>query len=355
MPKDPPKPASLNRRAEEHKQTMDAVKSRGRPVGGAEEVKIPPLDAEPMKGPDGRPLTMHQQAEALRDPTNPVSPYYDPAAAEQAQQRAQAQQQVMDPRALRAQRTGPGPFGGTLPPEAAKDPNFRPGVGSAYAMNQPTVGQRPQQRQLSDETVEGIEALHEFNRKAAEAQKQQLEEGKEQLEAPGERLAKEMGIDNPEEFFQQFKDQVDEMNTPELRRAIEERCGELSIEQLIEEGEVRQDVPIIRQKLIVTYRTITGDEDLAIKRRMYGTQGGDQYIYDMLSMSHLTAGLYAINNRPLPSHLENKRWNEDLFKSKFTIVRSYPLAMLASLSINFTWFDQRTRKLFIDLGPLKNG
>jgi hypothetical protein len=348
------KPASLNRRTpEEQKQTMDAIKSRGHPVGGAEEVKIPPLDAEPMKGPDGRPMTMHQQAEALRDPTNPVSPYYDPRAAEAAQNAAMAQQQRMDPRSLRTARGG-APFGGTLPPEAARDPNFRPGVGSAYAANQPGLANRPKP-QLSGETVEGIEALHEFNRKAAEAQKKEVEESQEK-ETPAERLAKEMGIDDPDQFFKQFRDQVDEMNTPELRKAIEDRCDELSIEQLIEEGELRQAVPIVRSKLIVTYRTISGEEDLSIKRRMYGTEGGDQYIYDLLSMSQLTAGLYAINNRPLPSHLDDARnFNQELFQKKFKIVKSYPLAMLASLSINFTWFDNRTRKLFVDIEPLKNG
>ena len=89
---------------------------------------------------------------------------------------------------------------------------------------------------------------------------------------------------------------------------------------------------------------------------MYGVEGGDQYVYDMLSMSQLAAGLYAINNRPLPDHLDDKRnFNRELFDKKFKIVKSYPLAMLASLSINFTWFDQRTRKLFVDIEPLKNG
>ena len=365
MPRKPIKPAPLTSGSpDQAKRVMADVKSRSRPVGGVDEVSIPPLDAEPMTGPDGRGLTMHEQAETLKDPANPLSPYYDPALAEQQRRGQAARSAQMDPHALRAAQQGheqaqapQGPFGGVLNPEAQADPSFRPGVGSMYAGNQPGLQKGSKRSKvLKKETVEGIEALRQFNEEAAELQKKQLEEAQDDEKTPVEKLAEEMGIENPEEFFSQFRAEVDELNTPELRKSIEDRCEELSIEQLIEEGEVRQDVPIVRAKFIPTFRTVTGDEDLSIKRRLYGVQGGEQYIYDLMGMSHLTAGLYAINSRPLPSHLDDTRqFNEALFKKKFKIVKSYPLSMVASLSINFTWFDKRTRKLFIDIEPLKNG
>jgi hypothetical protein len=351
---------------------LAAVKGRGRPLGGAPPVEIPPLDAEPIQSRDGRPLTMQEQAQVLRDPTNPLSPYYDPSLAAQQQQAGKAQMANMDPHAVRAAREGiaparpgvrvnQGPFGGTLPPEARQNPNFRPGIGSMYAANQPGLAQQnpgERRRTLSEETIEGLEALEKFNRDAAAEQKKAAEEAdKKKVEVdPVKKMAEDLGIENPDAFFRELNDRRDELDTPELRKAIESRCTELDIGQLIEEGELRQEVPIVRQKFVPTYRTVTGEEDLAIKRRMFGIQGGEQYIYDMLGMSQLTAGLYSINNRPLPSHLNDKKaFDEDLFAAKFRIVRSYPLAMLASLSLNFTWFDQRTRKLFVDLEPLKNG
>ncbi len=73
-------------------------------------------------------------------------------------------------------------------------------------------------------------------------------------------------------------------------------------------------------------------------------------------MMQMTAGLYAINERPLPTHLDEKRrFNKDLFYIKLDIVKSYAIQMLAMIGLNFTWFDQRTRELFFDLEPLKNG
>lgn len=345
---------------------MDRIKSRGKPLGGAPSVHIPPLDAKPITDQNGNPMTMQDQAEALRNPASPLSPYYDPRVAQAAGGKEQ-----MDPHTLRGERRPPairpGPFGGVLPPEAANDPQFVPGVGSMYAANQPALRNRGSQQQerkmtLSDETIAGLEALKRFQAEAAKTQEQTAqEEEKKAVEA-----VKDSGPAAP------FKDQPDLSGLLEQIRAEQERLGEdriarlkketearlrpLSVEKLIEEGEARQDVPIVRDKLVVTYRTLSGEEDLAIKRELYGVVGGDNYLVDLLGMMQMTAGIYAINGRPLPAHLDDKRrWNKDLFYTKLDIVKAYPIQMLAIMGLNFTWFDQRTRELFIDLEPLKNG
>jgi len=130
----------------------------------------------------------------------------------------------------------------------------------------------------------------------------------------------------------------------------------MSIEQMLEEGETRQEVPIVRDKFRPTYRTMSGEESLSIKREMFGLQGGDVYINELLSLYQLTAGLFDVNGKPLPTHLDDKkRFNTEAFQLKFKKVVSFPMPMLASLSINFTWFDQRARKLFVDIDALKNG
>lgn len=343
---EPPRPTKFNRPTE----VMQAVKGRGRPLGGAPEVKIPPLDAEPMAGPDGRPMSMHQQAEMLRDKSNPLSPYYDP-------QPSAVPVDKMNPHQLR-QRRGPmpGPFGGVLPPEAQQDPRFRHGVGSMYAANQPGIQNAPDGgAALSNKTVEGLEALAKFQQDAEKAQQKVADEAAKKDEASS--LDNDLELLDQPSFLNQYQKEVNELNTEELRRAIEARCAPLNIEQLIMDGELRQDVPIIREKFIATFRTVTGEENLAIEREIFSDRNvSDIYVLDKMSLMQLTCGLYAVNGRMLPSHLDDsRRFNGESFKKKFRMVTAFPLCQLASLGINFTWFDQRTRRLFIDVDQLKNG
>jgi hypothetical protein len=359
MADDKIKPAQLTKQApltdkqKAEQARLAGIKGRGKPLGGAPEVKIPPLDAEPITGPDGEPLTMEQQAEILRDPRSPLSPHYDPTLASVAGM--VEQEQMMDPH----QRRGKGgPFGGTLPPDAQQDPAFRPGVGSMYAANQPDLGKPPGgKKPLSQETVEGLEALHKFNEQAERAVTEEIEKADEERvgEDPMQTMADELGLDN--QFLDEMRAARNELDTPELKKAIEERCKPMSVEQLIEEGEIRQDVPVVRGKFVPTFRTISGEEDLAVKRAVYADRNApDIYLFDRLNMMQLTCGLYAINGRVLPTHLnDRRRFDEKLFKAKFKQVVALATPMLASLSINFTWFDQRSRRLFIDLEELKNG
>lgn len=373
---DGPKPTQFNKQGTEEEQVtayqkkMAAIKGRGKPLGGAPPVKIPPLNADPISGPNGEPLTMEQQAEVLRDPRSPLSPHYDPTLAATAAKVEQEQETAMDPHVLRAARQGGkqmakqpgGPFGGTLPPEAAQDPNFRPGVGSMYAQNQP--GLKPGQPQgkpgaphLSQDTVEGLEALKKFNAEAQAAQEQQSEEAaKEHVEKDqADRLADDLGLDD--DFMREMRERRQDLDTQELRDTIEARCAEMTIDQLIEEGELRQTVPIVREKFIVVFRTISGEEDLAIKRELYVERNApDIYLFDKLNMMQLCAGIFSINGKPLTDHLNDKRrFSKEQFLLKFNQVNAMPLPMLASLSINYTWFDRRSRKLFVDLDELKNG
>ena len=119
---------------------------------------------------------------------------------------------------------------------------------------------------MSEETVEGLEALQRFQQQAEDAQNQETK--KAAAEKPDlsveEELAAELGIDNIEAFLESFKKARDELDNPELRKQIEERIKPLDIVEMIEEGEARQDVPIVRGKFVVTFRTVTGDEDLKV-------------------------------------------------------------------------------------------
>lgn len=367
------KPTQFNKQGTEkeqmasYKKKMADIKSRGKPLGGAPPVQIPPLNADPVEGPDGRPLTMEQQAGVLRDPRSPLSPHYNPSLADVDAAVKHEQSELMDPHKLRTARQGetmskqPGPFGGTLPPEAQQDPNFRPGVGSMYASNQPGLRNSPRAKpgapQLSQETVEGLEALKRFNEDAQQSQEKQAEDAvKEHIEKdPNDSFIEELGLDTS--FIDAIKEERGKLDRQDIREAVEARCKPLSIAQMIEEGELRQFVPIVRGQFEVIFRTVSGEEDLGMKRELYKERNASEiYLFDKLNMMQLAAGIYELNGKPFPDHLnERRRFDQKLFQAKFDQVVTMPLPSLAALSINYSWFDQRARSLFVDLDELKNG
>lgn len=246
--------------------------------------------------------------------------------------------------------------------EMAQQGNYIPGVGSAYAANQPAargapVTQQPPQQPpsgeyvnpprpegsgLRPETLQQLEAVAQANRPDAPVSKKEA--------ADLEETVKEMTEDYNESFdYDNFGRRVRSMlNNKERREAIEKRCGAMAIEDLITQGEVRQVVPIIPNKFFPTFRSVQGVEDLFIKRLMSSERGSDQYILDKFAIMNLSAGLYALNGKPLPSHLNDKGDpDEKLFEHKFKVVLKMALPLIADLSTNYTWFGSRLEKLFI--------
>ena len=259
---------------------------------------------------------------------------------------------------------GSSPFGHILPPDAEKDPAFIPGVGSRYAVNQPVLGRKQQSAgQISPETAAGFQALAEFQQTVKEVQEEEQDTPEssgtpKEFEDP-EGLRKAMNdIGINEQFFRDMREQTTryDLSNTELRDVIEKRCKPLNVADLLMNGELRQDVPIVRNQFIPTYRTVSGAEDLEVKRLIYGVVGSDQYVSDLISFYSLTCGLYAINGEPLPDHFNSKKeFDKELFLKKFSKIRTFPLAMIGSLSVNYAWFEDRARGLFYDVDAVKNG
>jgi hypothetical protein len=223
-----------------------------------------------------------------------------------------------------------------------------PGVGGAYAANQPgrkysappttpmemtskdgnPVNPPRPEGGLRNNTIEQIAAVAEANK---------AEEKKDD-----EPISKE-----DEEYFTRLSAQTDDiLRNKERRELIEKRVtDELNFEDLLFHRELRQRVPI-RKDFVPTYRTCSGDEDLFVKRLISKDEGSPQYLLDRFSLMTLCCGLFAINGKPLPSHLDEKQNpKEDLFTAKYDVVSKYPLIILADLSANFIWFEQRVQKL----------
>jgi len=322
--------SSMNRNLTPEQQmrqdALDRAKAGGRPVGGVPPVKIPPLDADPLPGGG----TMSQQASALSDPTNPLSPAYSPELAQMAAKG--------------------GPFA-VLPPEAAKDPNFRPGVGSMIAANQPQLRAPASDRKpiLRQETVADLEKLAEFQKTAENIQNKELKANEEAAAKQAEADV----IAGPAPYQSELGSALDDedwniLNNPTRRKEIEARLTPLGIEDIIMYGEIQQEVEVVPGKTRYKFRSTTGEEDLAVKRMMFGESGGDRYMLDKFSLYNLTLGIVSINNMNIPTHLnDKKRFDESMFLKKYEILMRFPVQLLGDMAVQYMWFDQRVRRLFV--------
>lgn len=344
----------IEERQAANKQRMSDLKQPRQPLGGAPEVKIPPLQADPLEGGG----SMNDQAEALRDPTNPMSPTYNPQLAQMAKEGA-----------LGPQPTVKAPQGAfrTLPPEAQQDPRFRQGVGSMIAANQPQLqqGQAPgavdhdgYKPNLSQESLASMKALETFQLQAQKTQdtKPPTPEQKKAAEET------KKGIDDDAQMMDELQNMLgddtvwDKMNNPDRKKRIEDNLDPMEFTDIIMHGEVRQDVPI-RKGLTFTFRTASGAEDLAVKRLMFTESGSDRYMVDKYSIMQLTLALVGINGQELPSHLtEDKKFDEEKYTKKFEKVVQFPIEFIAEAGLQYIWFHERVRDLFNDeTEQLKNG
>ena len=256
--------------------------------------------------------------------------------------------------------------------ELKKQGQFIPGAGSAYAFNQPAAekvlqpqpgvqkaseGQeyanppRPSGAGLRQETLQQLEEIAKINAQP-EAKKDATEEKK--TAKPSKDSDDDGAVSELEDFEDQFD--VDEFGqkvrnllvNKERREAIEKRCSPMNIEDLLTNQEIRQTITLIPGKLEITFRSMTGAEDLYIKRKVFGVKGSTQMIYDTFSVLSLCCSLFSINRRPLPSHLDAEGDPDDeRFEAKKKLLLKLPIQLLADFSVNYSWFDRRVKKLFV--------
>jgi hypothetical protein len=296
---------------------MNAVKQGGRPLGGVPPVKIPPLGAEPLDGGG----SMSAQAELFRDASSPLSPAYNPDLANM---------------------TKAGPFS-PVEPEATKDPRFIPGMGSMIASNQPQL--KDPRPVISDKTKADLETLNMLQKNppaAKPSDEESAEAEEEKILAEGRKQIAEMKSYVGDDY------QWNIHNNPTRKKEIESRLKDLDIVDIIQYGEIRQEITIVPDKMKLTLRSVSGEEDLAVKRMMFTENGGDRYMLDKFSLMNLACGVVAINNFELPSHMNDKnKFDESLFLKKFDTLMRFPAQFLADMGVQYMWFDERVRKLFV--------
>ncbi len=296
----------------------------------------------------------------------------------------------------------------TLPREAQDDPNYHHGAGSALATNQPHMAMKygvirngmhisaqalqanqgpsssgPQGARPITETMRDLQRLSSAvapptslpqTDEEAEAQASNMSSSASQRagrppeapQSPEEQKAQDARVQDAIQKLDDFdydalrkQLQRDEINSPEQRAIIEERLQPLSLDELILRDRVTQTIPIQPGVFWVTFQSMTGDDDLALKRLLMAETKSievtERYLLDKFSIMSLAAGLTSINNNPVPSHLDKDgNFNDDLFWLKFGWVLKRGIHMLASIGANHTWFELRVRRLFV-VERVKNG
>ena len=144
----------------------------------------------------------------------------------------------------------------------------------------------------------------------------------------------------------------DIINNEDQRKIIEARCEPMTIDDIITRGFVTQRVPIIPKKFEPTFTSLSGDDDLALKRLVMvesrGLEVSERYLLDKFSLMTLAAGLHQVNNNPMPEFRDNEgHFDDEMFMAKFKHIIRLPFHMLASIGVNYFWFDIRVRKLFV--------
>lgn len=146
------------------------------------------------------------------------------------------------------------------------------------------------------------------------------------------------------------------LNNKKRREDIESRCEPMKFEDLLYKNEVQQKVPIIAGKFEPTFRSITPEESLFVKRYIAKEQTiSDQYLLEKYNLCLLTCSLVSINDSALPDHrTQTGEPDEKLFETKLKVILKKSGYIVSDMGINYIWFDLRVRKL-ITADGLKNG
>jgi len=339
--------ASYGDRVKQRQAAMRSVKRSRKPLGGAPEVE--PGKLAELTGLNQLMATPNFGEDDLEEP--PPDPY--------------------------ASRAPENP----VDPEEEKQLPSIGGVGSAYVANQRmarghtkgpvTLGEakrmgtvqqddKPKERpkQLSPESMEALKKVQVEDTPAFEEPKSPLDDtdAKKDMEEAEDELATS---DFPGFNFDALTRQQQVIANDERRKIIESRLEPLNIGDMIIQSEIKQTIPVIPDKLVYTLRTFNQQEYLFCLQYVYDQVGSAAYVEELLNTCKLACALFALNGKALPDHRKEigtpkEEVDRDAFRNKLAILSRMPTNLLADISVQAIWFQERVQKLF-SIENLKNG
>jgi len=130
------------------------------------------------------------------------------------------------------------------------------------------------------------------------------------------------------------------------RKRVESQLRPIEIDDLFVSGEIQQRVPVLGDKLLVTFRTLNAGEDLYIKRRLTEVRHEiARYAEDRFLMMQLAAHVAQINEDRFPPILSADGSVDDKqFDARFQRVSKLPVVLIERLWVNWLWFQDRVNK-----------
>ena len=242
------------------------------------------------------------------------------------------------------------------------------------------VARGEEKAQAKPETIRGLQRIKEYSdkeraRMEAEAAEKPEETKAEVPDPPKTEEPKKKPMTNAEadDALASMDDmdlellmervRSDIINNEVERKAIEKLVKPIDLAEGLATGEFTQVVPIKKDVLEVTYRTVSAMENDEIRRIIFNQVSEDARVQNVSAerygLMQTVAGIVQIGGNKLPKHLKQDgngayEFLEDVFLQKYRLISSYPAPLIHALGTHAFWFDQRVRKLFT-AETLKNG
>jgi hypothetical protein len=129
-----------------------------------------------------------------------------------------------------------------------------------------------------------------------------------------------------------------------VRKQVEASLKPMDPATLFLQGELRQEVRVL-SGLKVTFKTLTSQEDLYIKRKLNESKSDVmRYVEDRFLIMQLAGHIYAINGEPLPTFIDVKD-SDAAFEQRFNHVAKLPVSVVERTWVHWVWFQRRVEDL----------
>ena len=176
---------------------------------------------------------------------------------------------------------------------------------------------------LSPETKKGLEGL-------AKAAKME------------ERAAPEPVVSAPEEDSEEETEELSKED--KMRKVIESRLDPIDIGEYLMSGEIRQEVPIIPDKLVIVFKTVSDQEEAFVDNTISvepTTISNRQFLRKMNELA-LAIHIYSVNGNKWPTLLTaSGDINKESVETRLKHIRKLPSLVFNMVSQNLAWFTDR--------------
>jgi len=189
------------------------------------------------------------------------------------------------------------------------------------------AGQESQSNFLSPETKQGLETL------ARAAKVEQPISS-----PPPQPTSKEESVVDEQE-------EVEDLTQEEkLKRAIEGRLDAIDIGEYLMSGEVKQEIPIIPGKLVVTFKTVSDLEESFVDNKISiepSSMSNRQFLRKMNELA-LVIHIYSVNGHKWPSLINGDGTiNDESVESRLKHIRKLSSPIFNLMTQNLAWFTDR--------------